>query len=670
MSVGDTCPSCGHPNTTDAVFCSKCGAKMKAPARASSAPPAAPPAEPDRPTDPDMAAPPAPEAEVLEPPPPEPEAPEPEEKEPAPQAPPVKRAPRVAGQAKTMLGVGALDKELVEKAKAEAERRRAKKAEVGGGSGSGDAQAQAHAQGQGGPAKRSEVVSGQGRTMLGMPAPDKAKVAEAVERAKQRRAQKDAPAAEGPDAKRPEAALGPTTNRTMLGQPAPRKDQIEAAIANQDAPTKPPEGLTDSGSSGRMRAPVVYPHDTGEQEALTLPTNRPGRGLAIGALVVGVLVLLIGGGALAWALLSGSSALNASVVQGDNGEMLEIEVPGAEAGTRVRFGGEERELEAGRARFELSADDLTLGDNELSVDVVDPSGDVSSETVELHLEMRIRADLGPLSRTPPAIDVVVEAPAGSEVTLDGEALALDGDGRGTRRYPVDDAEASTEGVVDHVVRYRVHPPEGEDATGELRTRIPTTTLQLDRPGAQVVTDQETIEFAGAVAPGATVTVGGAPAEVTDGRFVFSYAIDEVGERTVDVVARVPGRAPRVTQVQLRRVEDLEAEAEAFEFNEELTYARIAQNPATYRGQPVRFDGLVYNVSVRNGQSVVQMLVSPCPDGDRCPLWVTMASATETENRTRVRVLGTVGGEQQFRSQSGQVRTVPRVDATYILPLSP
>ena len=74
MSGIRTCGSCGHPNTGDAMFCSKCGHKL--PPVGAAAP------EP-------------------EPPLPEP-APEPATE---PEAEPSKPSPRVAGQAKTMLGM-------------------------------------------------------------------------------------------------------------------------------------------------------------------------------------------------------------------------------------------------------------------------------------------------------------------------------------------------------------------------------------------------------------------------------------------------------------------------------------------------------------------------------------------------------------------------------------
>ncbi|MBX3274049.1 MAG: hypothetical protein KF729_27535 [Sandaracinaceae bacterium] len=649
MSEGRTCESCGHQNARDAVFCSKCGSKVEGEA-------------------------------------PEPAREAPRSERPAREAPrgdrPAKRARRVAGQAKTMIGVGAPSRELIEAAKAAAAEGREEPAPPR------DEEARA-------PEAKRGATSG--RTVLGMPTPDGDEVAAAVARAKEARAQREAPApqreasaapveaAPHPERReeqrtpealgkrpsaRPEAALDPTTNRTMLGQPAPRKEDVEAEVARrrEAKAQKEPRGLEDSHGSGRMRAPVVYPTDTDEEDALTvLPTRKPPKGLAIAALVLGLSALAIGGGALAWALLSSGPAIRASVVQGESGELLELEVPGAEQGTRVRFGGREEALEAGRARFPLSADALSLGDNRLTVDVIAPDGDVESRTVELRLEIRVRADLGPLASAPPAIEVVVEAPPGSEASIEGAPLTLDANGRGTRRFEIDGRGASAEGLVEHVVRYRVSPPGGEVAQGSLRTRIPLTTLSLDRPGTSVVTDQASVEFAGAVGPGATVTIGGEAVAVSEGRFVHRLAVDEVGEREVEVVAQVSGRAPRVVRVAIRRVADLEAEAAAFPHDATLTYARIAQNPATYRGQRVRFDGLVYNVDVRGGQSNLQILVRECPAGDQCPLWVTYPAATEIERRTRVRVFGTVGGEQQFRSQSGELRVVPRVDATFILP---
>ena len=64
-----------------------------------------------------------------------------------------------------------------------------------------------------------------------------------------------------------------------------------------------------------------------------------------------------------------------------------------------------------------------------------------------------------------------------------------------------------------------------------------------------------------------------------------------------------------------------------------------------------------------------MLVRDCPGTQRCPLWVDIPQDTDVTADTWVRVLGTVAGEQQFRSERGQVHTVPSVRAQYVLKLA-
>jgi len=77
---------------------------------------------------------------------------------------------------------------------------------------------------------------------------------------------------------------------------------------------------------------------------------------------------------------------------------------------------------------------------------------------------------------------------------------------------------------------------------------------------------------------------------------------------------------------------------------------------------VLFEGRVYNVSVQGGQSVIQILVRECPKGTRCSLWVTYPADTDATNNSWVRVLGTVQGQQQFRSENERIVTVPKVSA--------
>lgn len=456
----------------------------------------------------------------------------------------------------------------------------------------------------------------------------------------------------------PKAAARPgPQGRTMLGV---TPGMAPGAPASGIDPTPIDTSSPDFGQTGGAYyddEPVVTP---------------PKRGGAAGA-IVGLLLLVVAGAAGAFFLLGREhvSKVRASVVAAESGdEAMQFEVAGAVAGAKIRFGGQERPLEAGRVIFPLAKDSLRVGDNVVLVDLLEPGGDVTSERITLAVDFRVRTDTSPLASDPAAIDVVVSALPGSTVTLDGDTLKLDAAGKGVKRYPIDVATQSNAGVIDHAVKYRVQPPAGEASVGELVTKIPLSTLQIDRPGISVVTDKSEVEIAGAVAPGGSLSIDGTAVEVNAGRFLHRMALPTPQEYTPRLVATEPGKAPYGVTLNIRRVLDLAQEAQSFVVDASLTYARISQNTAIYKGQKAAFEGRVYNVTVQGGRSVIQMLARGCPDGGRCSLWVTYPAATDATVNSWIRVLGTLDGEQQFRSESNEVKTVPKVDATFILPAAP
>jgi hypothetical protein len=502
------------------------------------------------------------------------------------------------------------------------------------------------------------------RTMLGMPAAEMlaAQAAAAEAQAKAAAAKPSEP-----------AVPSPTTNRTMLGMAVTPPPQAAEAPAPKGASWGTPAAVPPD-VQARPRAAVQY-GEAIDPESIPPPAPRAKSRVPLVLGLLFALVLVLGAGGLAIALVLGTGGgreLRASVVNTEEGEGLRVELPDAEAGTRVRFAGEERVLENDVTTFALRPDALHLGDNQLTVEVLAPGGEPEPRAVTLTVSFRIRPNLAGLADEQPAIGIAVDALAGSRVTVDGEAVALDASGHGERRIAVEASAGSEPGaaatVFEHSVPYRVELPGGETREGTLRTRIPFTSLQIDRPGLEAVTDRDAIEIAGAAHPGAVVAIDGEAVEIVEGRFVHRLALPEPGERTVRVVARRDGRAPNAITLRIRRVVDLAAEAATFEADASLTYARIQQNPTIYRGQRVAMEGRVYNVGIHGGHSILQILVRDCPRGERCPLWVTLPQATDVENQSWVRVLGVIGGEQQFRSESDRVITVPRVDAHYVLPL--
>jgi len=535
--------------------------------------------------------------------------------------------------------------------------------------------------------------SGKNRTMLGMPmvpgagagaAPTMETPAQVAATQPPSQAAREAPAqaaaetpAQAPASTEPAPVSkpSPTTNRTMLGMVAP--PEVQQAAQEVTAPpgggapppttnrtmlgvaVAPPAAQQPQAQPQAPQAQPTFDDDWGSPAPTKTKSRTP---WFVGAVV---LLLLGGGGIAAALLLGGGPDVRASVVHGEGGEQLQVDVPGAPAGTKVRFDGVEQTLEAGRAVFPLQSNDLQLGDNEFVVDVVSAEGKTEQATLILSVPYRVRADLSGLDSDPPALRIVVDAHPGAEVTLDEQPLALDATGHGTLDLPLDPSGDAP--VFERTVQYRVVTADGEISTGEVPTRIPYATLQIDRPGARSLTDHEQLSVVGAAHAEARVTIDGSPVTLTD-QGTFATEIDvPMGESQIEVVAHQPGRVPRSRTLNVRRVEDLAAEAASYEVDRSLTYARISTNPESFRGQRAAFVGRVYNVNVDDGRSVLQLVVRECPRGQRCPLWVTYDGATDAELNSWVRVVGELSGEQQYRTRNDQRQSDPRLDAAFVLP---
>lgn len=494
------------------------------------------------------------------------------------------------------------------------------------------------------------------RTLLGM-APPAAPSAplEASSSAVEPRSEPEAPAL----ATAWSAEASPRAIASSPPYESPAPDVASPAIPERS--DRPPAVFS---TPNRPRAQVTY--DVEEDSSPSLPVPRTAwLGVSIAALValgavVGIGFFLLGDRGL---------GLAASIAHDETGEVLILDVPAASPGTRVRFAGEERAVEEGSVRFALSPEDLRLGTNHLAVDRIGPDGTVEHKTVTLSLDFRVRPSLERLAEDPAALEVIVEAREGIDAFVDEAPVTLDAHGHGKVAIPVEVAEGD-EGTsaFERKIRYRAIGGE-RPLEGVLHVRVPFASLQLDRPGKDLVTDATTVEIAGAVHPKAQVTIDGLPVRVQEGRFVHRKPLDGLGEHRPVIVVRQPERAPRRKVILIRRVASIAEEAGRFQADPSVTYARLEQNPEIYRGRSVAFEGRVYNVEVSGGRSVLQVLVKTCPPAKRCPLWVTYPAATDTTAQSWVRVLGTAAGEQQFRSESGRILSVPRVDAEFVLPAS-
>jgi hypothetical protein len=436
--------------------------------------------------------------------------------------------------------------------------------------------------------------------------------------------------------------------------PTPNTDRPLAGPASRPAP--------------RMLTPYTPSGDYPRDSLFSTAPAPARRGSTVAAMVLFGLLAVTAAVLAYLALADRGPDVRVHVVSEAGRDSLEFEVPGAEPDTKVRFGGQEQPLVAGRARFALAADAIRVGENVVLFDLIKADGNAEPGKIGLAVDYRATLDTGPLRAGKAAVDVVVSARPGSKVWLDGVPIMLDKDGRAVRSDPIE--LGSGQGSIEHVVRYRVEPPGAEAVVGELHTTLALTSLTIDRPGTELVTDQSSVEIAGEVEPNATVTIDGRKVEVRAGRFLDSYPLPKPGEYQPTVSAMAEGKAPRAVKLKLTRVDDLAKAAQSFKVDSALSYAKIAQNPDIYKGQRVAFEGRIYNVSVDQGHSALQMLVRQCSKGQRCPLWVSYPSATDLTVDSWVRVLGTLDGEQQFRSETNELRSVPKLVAAFLVPTKP
>ena len=198
-----------------------------------------------------------------------------------------------------------------------------------------------------------------GRTMLGLPMPSASDPSASD------------PSAASDKGTAPAAAAAPA-GRTMLGLPMPSASDPSAASdkgavpAAAAAPVKAAVPTTASQAasveSGRTmlgvglaqdpaapaaRAPTLAVAADGEQQYL--PAARSGGSGKAAALVTVVGLLAVGAGAALYLFgKADKPGITAKVVTVENSDALRFEVPGAPPGSKLRFGGQEKVLQAGR----------------------------------------------------------------------------------------------------------------------------------------------------------------------------------------------------------------------------------------------------------------------------------------------------------------------------------
>lgn len=332
--------------------------------------------------------------------------------------------------------------------------------------------------------------------------------------------------------------------------------------------------------------------------------------------IAGGLVLLAGG-TFIFASLGSPSTISARVrVASDGHETVEVACATCPDGTKVVLGETTATIAANVARIPLVAP-LALGENRLKIGV-DRPGKGRDETVGVAVQVgyRLRPDLSTLNADKPTLHIAIEALDGTEISLDGQPVKLEG---GPKAHAIDVSAACTgssdePATLRRSVAYVAKSRDGVRTEGSVEIAVGIVPLRIDAPGPRVVTESDTFVLSGHTIKGAEVLVAGRPIQVSpDGAFAQRMSVSSIGATNIEVRAKIPGMAPRIVPIAVQRVEKLEQAAAEFQKEKPVGYTTVALASTNDVGRPVIVTGQVAEVHVQNHQTIL-LLDVPANEG--------------------------------------------------------
>jgi hypothetical protein len=328
-------------------------------------------------------------------------------------------------------------------------------------------------------------------------------------------------------------------------------------------------------------------------------------------------------------------------------EGVELTCKSCPDGTKVTIGAASATMAGGTALVPLPTA-LSLGENRMKV-AVDRPGSGRDETLGIivNVAYRIRPDLTALQGDHPSIQVVAETAAGTTVSINGHTLPLAG-GRAVENLDVTDActgLSAESKTLTRQVPYVVTPEGGSAENGVVNVSVGIVTLTLEAPGPHVIIDGPSFVLAGRTMKGAEVLAAGRAIVVRpDGTFAQVMNVSSVGATQIEVRAKIPGLAPRLAQIKVRRVDSLDAAAREFMAGETVSYGAVAANIAGNVGKAVAVTGEVTDIK-KQGYETVMLLDVPqgqgCTSAGACTVRLVLGAESPVKKGDTLRIFGHV-----------------------------
>ena len=402
------------------------------------------------------------------------------------------------------------------------------------------------------------------------------------------------------------------------------------------------------------------------------PSTKRALAVVIAAGALALVAVLV---AVFWPSAPPLSARARADAEGREG--VELTCKSCPDGTRVTIGADSATMAGGTALVPLKTA-LALGENRMKV-AVDRPGSGRDETLGIlvNVAYRIRPDLASLQADHPSIQIVAEAAAGTSVSINGHTLPLAG-GRAVENLDVTEACTGLSGEAKTLTRqipYVVTPDGGNAENGVVNVSVSIVTLQLEAPGPHVIIDGPSFVLAGRTMKGAEVLAAGRAIVVRpDGTFAQVMNVSSVGATQIEVRARIPGLAPRLAQIKVRRVESLEAAAREFMTGETVGYGAIAANVAGNVGKAVAVTGEVTDIKKQGYETVMLLDVPPaqgCATAGACTVRLVLGAESLAKKGDTLRVFGHVARAVALPGRAD----VPEIEVDFVLgavgkPLTP
>jgi hypothetical protein len=504
-------------------------------------------------------------------------------------------------------------------------------------------------------AEPAKAALGQGRTVLGLPSP----IADI------------APTAGAAASHATGAAQPPGLKKTIMGVAMPGIAPLAPGVA-KETPAGPSQPALDGGTvgvpgfgAGQTIAVTPDARHGERRRSSAPPAPPPSQSSATIAIASG---LLLAGGAVAFALFWRSPApLRAEArVDANGADLLHVTCATCPDGTEVRTGESKAAITAHAADLVLPTP-LRVGENAFSV-AVDRPGTGRDETVSLIVQIgyRIRPDLSGLDGDRPQLRIAIEGAPLASMTIDGKTLTLGKDGKGQHEIDVtadctglaDDAKS-----IERAIPYSVVGSTGATEQGVVNVRVAVPPLHIDAPTQRTIIERDQFVLAGRTGRGAKLLAGSQPVNVAaDGTFTRAMVAPAIGENVVKLRATVPGQAPRIAQVTVRRVERLADEAKTFAANAPLPFADLVAQVSRYVGQPVVLSGEIVESRAQGATNLALLDVQKGCARPPCLARLVAPSDEPLARTDRVQVYGYV--TRAISAGGDQGGSVPEVEVAF------